>query len=302
MKRIGIVGGTGFTGTHLSQLLQKNGYHVVIFTRNIEGKKNTPYLTYAEWNTNGKSDTEALSKIDVAVNLAGAGIADKRWTEERKKEILDSRVQSSRYLIAQLKQHGSKCTTYIAASATGFYGRDKAPDQPFTEDMPVAPDFLGQSCAAWEAESTKAETFLRTVILRFGIVLGKESGAYPQLAAPMNFGIMPILGGGQQMVSWISVEDIAAMIQFAIEKTNLAGIYNAVAPNPVTHKALMKTIARVKGGIKIPAPAPAFLLKIMLGEMSEEVLKSCNVSARKILAAGFKFNYPDIYGAIKAIA
>ncbi len=302
MKTVGIVGGTGFTGKYITALLLKKGYAVVVFTRNARLKSIIPNLTYAMWDaTHRTCDTEALKTIDVAIHLAGAGIADKRWTDERKQEILDSRVKSTEFLVNQLQLHAPFCKTFIAASAIGFYGADKHPGHPFTEEAGAYPDFLGDTCKKWEEASAEASSFLRTVILRFGIVLGKESGAFPQLAAPMNFGVMPILGSGDQIVSWIHVADIANMVLFAIEHETVKGIYNAVAPNPVTHKELMKTIARLKGGFKIPAPAPSFLLQIMLGELSIEVLKSCTVSAAKIEAVGFKFEFPVIETAVKAI-
>jgi NAD dependent epimerase/dehydratase family enzyme len=139
------------------------------------------------------------------------------------------------------------------------------------------------------------------VILRFGIVLGKESVAFPKLSTPMSFGIKPVLGSGRQVVSWIEVDDLARFILFSIENPAIEGTYNAVTPNPVTHIELMNTIANAKGGIKIPVAAPAFVLKTVLGEMSNEVLKSCTVSAEKTLNTGFTFKHPEITSAVKAI-
>lgn len=302
MKVIGITGGTGLVGKHLTSLLTDKGYEVVIFTRSVASKKTRPHITYAHWNPeSGACDINALKTLDAVVHLAGEGIADKRWTAKRKKDIVESRVNGTSFLVAQLKAHAINCKTLISASATGYYGPDKQPPTPFTETSPVAPDFLGDTCLQWETAALSANTFLRTVILRFGIVLGKERGAFAEFAKPISFGIVPIIGSGNQIVSWIEVGDLSRLIHFAIEQEKVDGIYNAVAPNPVTNKELVKTIAHVKGGIKIPAPAPAFFLKLLLGEMSIEILKSCMVSADKITNAGFTFNHPDISGAVKAI-
>jgi len=295
MKTIGITGGAGFVGQHITSLLLGLGYEVVVFTRNNTLTNTHKCLLYAHWDPDKElCDTQALSSLDAIIHLAGAGIADKRWTADRKKEIVHSRVHGTAFLVSQLSIHAPNCKTFIAASAIGYYGPDKQLDNPFTELSPASPDFLGDTCQKWEAESLKAATRCRAVILRLGIVLGKESGAYPQLAAPLPYGIMPVLGSGNQVVSWIEVSDLARLFIFALENENISGIYNAVAPNPVTHLQLMQAIAKARGGFKIPAPAPGFLLKIILGEMAVEVLKSCFVSAHKTIAAGFTFKFPDI--------
>ena len=301
MTTIGITGGTGFVGKHLSKLLLSKGYELIIFTRHPKpaDKQN---LTYAAWDPEkGTCDTLALQKLDAAIHLAGAGIADKRWTDTRKQEIVNSRVEGTKFLVSMLRQHAPNCTTLISASAIGYYGPDRDGTPPFKETNVYFNDFLGNTCYKWEHEAVAARDFLRTIIFRFGIVLGAESGAFPQFAKPQSFGIVPILGSGRQIVSWIEVDDLARMLIHALEHQDINGIYNAVAPNPVTHKTLMKTIARIKGGIKIPIPVPSFALKIALGEMSEEVLKSCTVSAQKIQATGFTFQYGTIDKAIKAI-
>ena len=138
-------------------------------------------------------------------------------------------------------------------------------------------------------------------MLRFGIVLGKEAGAFPQFAKPMDYGVVPILGSGGQVMSWVEIHDLCRAILYALEHNDVRGTYNIVAPGHVSHRELMNTIATVKGGIKIPVHVPSVLLKVLLGEMSTEVLKSCTVSADKIINAGFTFEHPDITSAVKAI-
>jgi uncharacterized protein (TIGR01777 family) len=301
MKTIGITGGTGFIGGHLTELLIRKGYKVVIFSRSTKNVE-SEYVSYAHWDADkGEIDKPALARIDGLVHLAGASIAEKRLTEKRKQEIIHSRVQSTGFLVAQLKAHAPKCKTLVAASAMGFYGPDRAGMPPFTETAAPYDDFLGNTCKQWEAATMQAGDFLRTVIIRIGIVLGKDGGAFPELSRPLSFGIMPILGGGNQVVSWIEVTDLARLFTFALENGAMSGVYNGVSPNPVSHRQLMQAIAKEKGGLAIPVPVPAFVLKIAVGEMSIEVLKSCTVSAAKTTAAGFNFDHPDITGALKKL-
>ncbi len=250
----------------------------------------------------GTIDPAALAKVHGMVNLAGAGVMDHRWTDAYKKEIISSRTDTTDFLIDALQKGAPLCTTYISAAATGIYGPDRPGHPVFTETDAPYPDFLGSVCKSWEAAAAKAEGTYRTVILRFGIVLGKDGGAYQQFAAPLRFGVMPVLGSGLQQVSWIHIDDVARMVLFALEGETVAGTYNCVAPNAVSHLALMKAIAAAQGGVSIPVSVPAFALKILLGESSIEVLKSCTVSPEKILKAGFLFSYQTIDAAAKALA
>lgn len=302
MKTIGITGGTGLVGSYLTALLLRNGFEVVIFTRNISLAKAPKGVSYAHWDADRKAcDNAPLKRLDAMVHLAGAGVADKRWKPKRKQVIRDSRINGTQFLVEQLRQHAAGCKVFVSASATGYYGPSKPHHTPFHETDPGFNDFLGGICQEWEAEAHKAEAFTRTVILRFGVVLGKESGAFPEFAGPQSFGVMPILGYGTQIISWIEAQDLARLILFALQHQNISGVYNAVAPHPVSQKTLMKAIADVKGGIKIPVMVPAALLRVLLGEMSTEVLKSCYASCDKISAAGFKFDHPDIESAVKTI-
>jgi uncharacterized protein (TIGR01777 family) len=299
-KTIGITGGTGFVGRHITRLLTEQGHKVIIFSRNPKPPKSG--VRYAVWNPDGgQIDKEALQELDVMINLAGAGVADKRWTDKRKDEIRKSRVDATYFLLEALKMHAPKCTAFIAASATGYYGPDRDGLTPFKENAPPYNDFLADVCKDWEAASLSASDKYRTVVLRTGIVLGKDGGAYPELSGPMRFGIMPILGSGNQVVSWIHVDDLARMYIEAALNEDYSGVYNAVASNPVTHKVLMKSIARAMAGLKIPAPVPPFILELILGDASIEVLKSCTASCEKIEAQGFSFKYPTIEGAVASI-
>lgn len=302
MKTIGIAGGTGFVGRYITRELEQKGHNVIILTRDAARYKGTDRVTYATLDAKTrKVDEQALSRLDAVINLSGAGVADARWTAARKKEILDSRVDTTLFLIEQLKLHAANCQAYVAASAIGFYGPDQPGQGAFTEDAPPYTDFLGDTCQKWENASRTAEDRYRTVLIRIGIVLGKESGALKEFLKPMTMGVMPYLGGGQQVMSWIAVEDLARLFVYAAENNHMEGTYNGVAPDHCTQRHLMQTIKHVKGGLAIPVTVPSFILKAMLGEMSIEVLKSCTVSANKTLASGFSYKYTGIESALKAI-
>jgi uncharacterized protein (TIGR01777 family) len=300
MKTIGITGGTGFIGRHLTEVLKTAGFQVVILTRNPEEHKKKQHVRYAYWcPEENKCDLTHFKKLNAVINLAGAGIADKRWTDKRKKEIVESRVVGTRFLVDKIKEYAPDCKVLVSASAIGYYGEDKN-GYAFSEDDPPAADFLAKTCVKWEQEAEKAANKVRTILLRFGVVLGGDGGMYKEFAKPMNLGAKPILGPGTQIVSWIQVDDLARLITAAVNNSDMRGAYNAVAPQPVSHEALVRAIAKEKGGIKIPIAVPSFAVKLMLGELSEEVLKSCTVSAQKVIDTGFHFKYDTIDKAVQA--
>jgi hypothetical protein len=246
--------------------------------------------------------------------LAGAGVADKRWSESRKQEIVDSRTKSSALLVKALQETPNKVKAVISASAIGWYGPDEMNTQNnegaakgFVETDPSYPDFLGTTCAAWEASIAPVTANTnglqkRLVCLRTGIVLSKQGGALKEFLKPLAVRMAAVLGNGQQMISWIDVRDLAKMFMYAIEHENMSGSYNAVAPSPVSNKTLTQTLANVLyGKFYITTYVPSFVLKIMLGEMSIEVLKSTTVSAQKIQDAGFVFDYPEITKSLSTL-
>jgi len=302
MQTIGITGGTGFVGHHLTQKLMEQGHRVIIFTRDMHKVSRQENVTYSFWSpTEKKFDLRFFKELDAVIHLAGAGVADKRWTAKRKDEIVSSRVQGTEFLIDRLREHAPKCRTMIGASAIGYYGPDRPHEIPFAEEAKPGSDFLARTCQLWEAATHKADELMRTVILRFGIVLGRDDGAFPQFARPQDFGIIPILGSGRQMISWIHIEDLCAMILWVLQQENIEGVYNAVAPSPVSQKELCKAIASCKKGIKLPVHVPDVILKIALGGLSSEALKSATVSAEKIRQQGFSFRYTDIREAVSDI-
>ncbi|HKH63592.1 MAG TPA: TIGR01777 family oxidoreductase [Flavitalea sp.] len=310
MATILVSGGTGLIGTSLTKLLLEKGHKAIILTRNlkraIDKQVADERLTYARWNAEEQSiDRDAVEKADYIVHLAGENIADKRWTEKRKKQIVQSRIQSSGLLVKALKEIPNNVKAVISASAIGWYGPDKEKKTPtpFVETDPAGKSFLGDTCTWWE-ESIKPVKLLgkRLVTFRFGIVLANDGGAFAEFKKPVRFGIASIFGSGKQVVSWIHIDDLCRLITFAIENQQIEGVYNAVAPKPATNKELMLQLAQhMRGKTFLPVHVPAWVLKTMLGEMSVEILKSATVSSEKVQQTGFQFLYPQIDAALNEL-
>lgn len=299
MASILISGGTGLVGRRLSAMLLEKGHTLIILTRRIKESVD-PKLSYALWNTDSNTiDINAVAKADYIINLAGEGVADKRWSKKRKREILESRTKSCNLIVNTLRNNANKVKAVVSATAIGWYGDDVKNNLPFTEEAPPAKDFLGETCKAWE-ESINPITSLgkRLVKIRVGVVLSKEGGALKEFIKPIRLGVAAILGSGKQIESWIHIDDICRMFIYAMENELLNGVYNAVAPKPVDNKTLVYALAKkIKGSFFIPVYVPSFILKIIVGELSTEVLKSVTVSSAKISNAGFQFVFPSIEAA-----
>ena len=302
MATVLITGGTGLIGKALTKELVNRGYEVIILTRDKSQHRPSEGVSYAEWHIDKQTiDTKAIARADFIVHLAGAGVAEKRWSGRRKQEIVDSRVQSGQLLVKSLKDVVNQVKTVVSASAIGWYGPDpQIPNpRPFEETDPAAPGFLGTTCRQWEdAIHPVSEMGKRLVILRTGIVLSHEGGAFPEFKKTLKFRVASILGSGKQVISWIHIDDLVRLYITAIENEKLQGVYNAVAPYPVSNATLVRTIGRELVGMYLPVPVPAFVLKAVLGEMSIEVLKSATVSSEKIEITGFQFIYQDIEPAV----
>lgn len=301
MDTVIITGGTGLIGQALSKFLLSRGFEVIVFSRNPKAHKATlPGISFASWNIDDQSVNEdAFQKAKYVIHLAGAGVADKPWTNKRKKEIVESRTRSSELLIKALKNIPNEIVSVVSASAIGWYKQNLS--LPATETDPPDSGFLGQTCRAWEESiSPVSELDKRLVILRTGIVLSIDGGAFPEFKKPVKYGIAGILGNGKQFISWIHIEDICRLYMEAMTNSAWSGIYNAVTPNPVSNRMFTMELAKkMKGSFFIPIPVPDFLLRLMLGERSEEVLKSSNISANKLKQQGFQFIYPTIDAAFR---
>lgn len=297
MPTVLITGGTGTVGKRLTQLLLKKGYTVQVLSRSGNGYT---------WNPQKMEiNPEAIQTADFIIHLAGAGVADKRWSDARKKEIEESRTQGSSLIASALAKYPNKVQAVISASAIGWYGSDTNNNNPngFNETAPAYPDFLGETCKKWEQSIEPISSLgIRLVILRTGIVLSNEGGAFVEFKKPLSFKTAAILGNGQQVISWIHVDDLCNQYIYAMENAAMQGVYNAVAPNPVNNQTLTLAIAlKLCPSFYIPFHVPAFMLKIVLGEMSIEVLKSTTVNADKMIAAGFPFQFPTINNAINEL-
>jgi uncharacterized protein (TIGR01777 family) len=248
----------------------------------------------------GVIDEQCINGVDIIVHLAGASIADKPWTDERKKLIIQSRTKSIKLIYQLLKNETHGVKKIISASGIGYYG-DKG-EEVLTEHDPPAHDFLGTCCLEWE-EAVDEGKALGLSILKFrtGVVLTKDGGALPQLAKLIKFGSGSPLGSGKQWVPWIHWQDVIDMYIHGIKNEDVTGVYNMVAPNPVTNKQMTQAIAKqLHKPLWLPN-VPGFALKLFMGEMSTVVLSSTRASSKKIEKAGFTFMYPELTSALREI-
>lgn len=294
-KNILITGASGLVGSRLTELLLEKGYQVSHLGRNKKPGRVPSFV----WDVGKKQiDSQSIVNVDTIVHLAGAGVADKRWTKKRKKEIVDSRTHSTALLFQALANNKNSVSSVISASAIGYYGFYDESNFLSEESQPGT-DFLATVTRAWEeAVDQFISLGLRVVKLRIGIVLSEKGGALKSMTLPVRYGVGSPLGSGQQHVSWIHVDDLCLMFIKAIEDDSIHGAYNAVGPNPVTNKELTQAIGKFLKKLLWVPPIPTFLLKIILGEMANMVVHGSKISSNKIQQAGFKFKYADIQNAL----
>jgi len=297
VPKVLITGGTGLVGQTLSIILREKGYEVAWLSRNKNAQ--SPFEVFS-WNiSDGSIEDKALDGVDYILHLAGAGIADKKWTAARKKVLENSRIKSTRLLYDKISGSEHKPKAFISASAIGFYGFSTT-EHIYTEDDPPADDYLGELCQRWENTVDQFEQLnIRTVKIRIGIVLSKKGGALEKMALPVKFGLGAALGSGRQYFAWIHIRDLAGIFLRAIEDDKLSGPYNAVAPEHVTNDHFNKAIAKV---VKRPywlPKVPGGIFKVLMGEMAGMLLNGSRVSSKKIRDAGFKFEFPELEGALR---
>ncbi|MBC7922331.1 MAG: TIGR01777 family protein [Ferruginibacter sp.] len=302
-----ITGGSGLIGTRLTELLRQQGYSVAHLSRPNSNRSATPTgVRVHEWDVaKGELDERALPEADYLIHLAGAGIADERWTESRKKEIIDSRVESTRLLARKLKAAGRQSTAhplkaFLSASAIGVYGADTG-GRILTESSAPGRDFLADVTLRWEAAAEEvAQLGIRTVKMRTGIVLSEKGGALAKIAQPIRLGAGAALGSGRQILSWIHLDDLARLFIYAMEDETMRGAYNAVAPNPVTNDQLTKLAADALGKPLWLPRVPAFALRLAFGEMAAVVLGGNHVlNGRVAKETDFTYRFTDAREALE---
>ena len=297
-KNVLISGGSGFIGRHLTALLIAKGYSVSILSRSE--KQNKENVFYYKWDVvNQTIDEKAVLNADYIIHLAGENIAEQRWTAKRKAAIIDSREQSTLLLYSVLKKNNKKLDAFISASAVGIYGAVNG-EEICTEDMPPANDFLGYTCQKWEDSLDFIENLnSRTVMIRTGLVLGKNEGFLKKLTPLFNYRLGSALGSGKQYMPWIHVDDLCAIYYQAIINPAMSGPYNAAINDNTTNSVFSKTLACVFGySIWLPN-VPAFVLKLFMGQMAIIVLTGRRVSSDKIEQTGFKFQFKNLEGALR---
>ncbi|MBB6177078.1 hypothetical protein HNQ82_001909 [Anoxybacillus tengchongensis] len=292
-----IAGGTGFVGKALTTYFSQNGHHTYILTRNAQKRENDPYIHYVQWLTEDTNPYEQLSSIDVVVNLAGESINSGRWNETRKRVIMESRLQATHAIYDLIAKMKKKPNVVIQASAIGIYGTSL--NETFTERHEImGTDFLAQTVKRWEEAGQRiASLGVRTIFMRFGIILGKGGGALPRIILPYKWFIGGTIGSGKQWMSWVHIDDVIGAIDFAIRHERISGPVNVTAPSPVTMEQFGKTVANV---LHRPhwLPVPSFALKLLLGEMSMLVLEGQRVIPEKLLQTGYHFSFPTVDRAL----
>lgn len=296
MESVLITGGKGLVGKHLSKKLLDDGYSVSFLTRTNHKISSEKVYT---WNyQKNELDNKAIEKADYIIHLAGANIGEKRWTKSRKKLLVDSRVKTTQLLFENIKKKNKKLKAFISASAIGYYGTITS-ERLFTETDLPATDFLGSTCKQWEE---KAENFdelkIRTVKIRTGVVLTKKGGALAKMITPIKLGIGSAIGTGNQYLPWIHIDDLCNIYLKAIEDKTMEGSFNAVAPDHKTNKDFTVILASVlKKPLWFPN-IPAFVVKLLFGEMSNILLKGSRVSSDLIISKAYSFMFPNLENAL----
>lgn len=297
VKKVLIAGGSGLVGRRLTEMLRKKGCEVAWLSRS--SNRSSEVKVYA-WDVfENKIDESALEGVDAVINLTGAGIADSRWTKHRKEIITESRTNATRLLGEHINRMDKAPKVFIGASAIGFYG-DRGEEWMSENSEPGKTGFLPESVREIElAIEQDVPDTIRKVVPRFGVILSRRGGALPKLLMPLKFGISSSLGPGTQYMSWVHIDDVCRFLIRAIEDESVIGTFNITAPNPVTHKQMAKALTKDWNAFSLVLPVPAFVLRLLLGEMADTVLDSTRVRPQRLSDIGFEFHYPDIDVALK---
>lgn len=289
-----ITGGTGLIGAKLADRLSGAGYQVRFLSRT---PKKVGRFKAFYWDVErGEIDSSALVGVTDIIHLAGAGVADKRWTKSRKAIILSSRVDSSNLLFNAVSESGIELDSFVSASGIGYYG--ETGQSIVNEESPAGSDFLAEVVKKWEESVDPFSAITRVVKVRIGVVLSTRGGALEKLVTPVKWGVGGPLGRGGQYVSWIHEEDLVSIFQFVLEK-DVSGVFNGVAPYPVPNRELTRLIAKTLHRPLFMPPVPGFALRLILGEMASMVLIGTNASSEKLVSKGFEFEYPKVGYALE---
>ena len=295
IKTVLITGGSGLVGTELSKLLTSSGYKVTHLSRNPTQKH---YQTFYWDVKKGEIEDEAITSADAIIHLAGAGVSDKRWSDAWKKEIYDSRIDSTRLLRDKVKELNPSLTHFISASAIGLYGWDTG-NQLVDESTAKGEGFLADVVEDWEKEVDEFEKLkIQTSKVRIGIVLSENGGALVEMAKPIRFGFGAPLGSGRQYMSWIHIKDLCGIFSHLLQNA-IGGVFNGVAPNPKTNKEFTKSVASQLGRPLWLPNVPKFALRLIVGEMSDILVGGNRVSSKKIEDTGFNFQFTALDDALQ---
>lgn len=298
--RVMIAGGTGLIGRLLVKRMLESGHSVCVLSRNPQKGIFQQPVEVVKWDGRSAAGWQPLvEEADAIVNLTGENLGAKRWTAERMKLLRSSRIDPARAILEGIQMASHRPGVLIQASAVGYYGNTK--DQVVDETFPAGRDSLSQLVVEWEDVSKPIEELgVRRIIIRQGIVLDDRAGALPRMFMPFRYYLGGPVGGGKQWISWISRRDVAGAILFLLNLDGASGIYNLSAPQSMTNAEFGKTIASVS---RRPywMPAPAFLLKLLFGEMARVVLEGQRVSPLRLLAAGYRFEYPHLQPALEEV-
>jgi uncharacterized protein (TIGR01777 family) len=290
-----IAGGTGLVGSRLLEMIDYTKYTVNILSR--KKKADTENVNYFIWDINKMEIEKGAVQADYIINFTGAGIADARWTNARKKLLISSRVESARLIKKGLEQSGHRPKAYISASAIGYYG-DRGSEK-LTEASPVGEGFLAVCCERWEDSAQELNKLVdRLVINRIGIVLSTKGGALPKILMTKAMGVYSYFGSGSQYYSWIHIDDLCRIFLRNITEDSMSGIYNTVAPKPLTNKEFTIEIKDALGGVAA-LPAPKFGLRLLLGEMADVVLNSNRGYPERLEENKIYYDYSDLGLAVK---
>ncbi len=299
--KVVVAGGSGFLGQALCAGLIARGHEVVVLTRSVS--RSDGAVRHVTWPAGDEAGPwrDELNGAGAVINLAGAGLADKRWSASRKEEFRSSRILATRALVSAIRDATARPAVFISGSAIGFYGAEREDGPPLDESAPPGSDFLATLVVDWEAEAHAAAALeCRVVIVRTGIVLARNGGALQKLITPFKFFVGGPLASGRQVMSWIHLSDWVSMLAWLVEHPSASGAYNCTAPNPVTNATLSKALGAALGR---PSwfPVPGFVLRLVVGEMAEiALIRGQRVIPRRALDGGFSFEYPDIDDAMRA--